>query len=289
MSKEKLQQSIRIDANKHTGLSGTQKISLFYLRSVPFLVALLGFGVGHVNCWWYLPAWLINTMMMLAAIRSFLKRLSSHNLMFTFAALLLIAPWVIFPIFGGMGRPPQTVQGWLSLVGEQHSRYNLLILGGVLAYLGTALLYKWLTDVGKLFASLGLGLMTLAIPLFIINMAYWGSFLSEAFRNFKTAYRPDWYLAFQELFLLIDTVQVSMIYLAAAMFALALGKAGYFRVPAVRTYVTVSLCAALINLIPPATPAPFSTISYLVAVPAFPFIMFYLMGVNLLRVVSAHP
>jgi hypothetical protein len=140
----------------------------------------------------------------------------------------------------------------------------------------------------KIFSTLGLGLMTLGMPLFVINMAYWGSFLSEAFRNFKTAHRPDWYLALRELFFLIGTVEVSMIYLAIAMFALALGKTGYFKVAAVRTYVIVSLCAALINLIPPSAPDPFSTMSYLVCIPAIPFIMLYLIGVNLLRRVSAH-
>jgi len=297
MSKEKKQQSKSIitekcailPANLSPGLSGTQRISLFYLRSVPFLTLLLGFGVGHVGYWWYLPAWLTNTIIMATAMYQLLRYRPSGNQLFTTAALLLITPWVIFPVFGGMGRPPQTIQGWLSLVGEQHVRFNLLILGGILAYLGSVLLYKWLTAVDKLFASLGLGLITLAIPLFIINMAYWGSFLSEAFYNFKTAYRPDWYLALRELFFLIGTVEVSLIYMATAMFALALGKTGYFKAAAVRTYVIVSLCAALINLIPPSAPEPFSTMSYLVCVPAIPFIMLYLMGVNLLRRVSAHP
>jgi hypothetical protein len=121
------------------------------------------------------------------------------------------------------------------------------------------------------------------MPLFMINMAYWGSFLSEAFRNFKTANRPDWYLALRELFYLISTAEVSLIYLATAMFAMALGKSGYFKPAAVRAYVIISFCAGLVNLIPPSAPDPFSTISYLVSVPAIPFIMFYLMGVNLLH------
>lgn len=295
MSKETPQQSIITEkftippANLRPGLSWAQRISLFYFRSVPFLTMLLGFGVGHVDYWWYLPVWLTNTIMMAAAMYQLLRYRPSNNQLFTTAALLLIAPWIIFPVFGGMGRPPQTVQGWLELEGEQHARFNLLIIGGSLAYLGTALLYCWLRNKEKIFASLGLGLMTLGMPLFVINMAYWGSFLSEAFRNFKTAHRPDWYLALRELFFLIGTVEVSLIYLATAMFALALGKAGYFKAAAVRTYVIVSLCAALINLIPPSAPDPFSTMSYLVCIPAIPFIMLYLIGVNLLRRVSAHP
>jgi len=125
--------------------------------------------------------------------------------------------------------------------------------------------------------------MTLAMPLFVITMAYWGSFLSEAFRYFKTAERPDWYHAFQQLFLLIDTVMVSLIYLANAMFAISLGKTGHFRRAAVRSYVSISLCAGLVNLVPPSAPVPFSVISYVVSVPAIPLVMFYFMGINLLR------
>jgi len=295
MSKEKTQQpnspetSDAFTIHRHSDLSKTQRTSLFYLLSVPFLTFLLGFGVGHVGHQLYLPAWLINTLVMAAALHQLLKPHPSGNLQFTITALLLIAPWIIFPVFGGMGRPPQSVRGWLELEGEQHARFNLLIIGGSLAYLGTALLSCWLRNKEKIFSTLGLGLMTLAMPLFVINMGYWGNFLSEAFRHFKTADRPDWYLALRELFFLIGTVEVSMIYLAIAMFALALGKAGYFKPTAVRTYVIVSLCAALINLIPPSAPEPFSTMSYLVCVPAIPFIMLYLMGVNLLRRVSAHP
>jgi len=254
------------------------------LISVPFITLLLGFGVGHVNWQWYVPLWLVNTGLMTAALQRLYKYRTSNAPVSVGAALLLIAPWIIFPIFAGMGRPPQTVKGWLELVEEQHIRYSLLILGGIVAYLGTALLYQFLQMREKVFATLGISLMTLALPLFLINMAYWGSFLSEAFRHFDTADRPDWYHAFQELFLIIDTVQVSMIYLACAMFAIALGKSGTFRPGAVRGYTIVSLCAALLNLIPPSAPAPLSVIGYLVSVPAIPLVMFYLMGVNLLLV-----
>ena len=268
-------------------LSRIRKASVFYLISVPFLTALLGFGVGHVDRQWYLSGWIINTLIMIAALYQLTKYRAGSPL-FTLAALLLIAPWVIFPVFGGMGRPPQSVQGWLELAGEQYARYNLLILGSMLAYLGVALLRQWLLDKERLFTTLGLGLMTLAIPLFVINMAYWGSFLTEAIRHFKAADRPDWFHAFQQLFLLINTVEVSMIYIATTMFALALSKTGYFRKGPVLAYVIVSLFAALVNLISPSAPEPFATVSYLVSVPAFPFVMLYLMGVNLLRIVSSH-
>lgn len=272
---------------EHHKFSGIQKACMFYLVSVPFLTVLLGFGIGHVDPLWYLSGWAINTLVMIAALYQLTKYRRPGSELFTIAALLLIAPWIIFPVFGGMGRPPQNIRGWLELAGEQYARYSLLILGGTLAYLGTALLYQWLRNKERLFTTLGMGLMTLSIPLFVINMAYWGSFLTEAFRHFKTADRPDWYHAFQELFLLINTVQVFMIYMATAMFASALGKTGYFKPPAVRAYVIISLCAALVNLAPPSAPDPFATLSYLVAVPAISFIMFYLMGVNLLRVVSS--
>jgi len=264
-------------------LNAIQKVSLFYLISVPFVTLLLGFGVGHVNWQWYVPGWLINILIMALAMRQLLRSRLFGNPLSNFTALLLIVPWIIFPLFAGMGRPPQTIRGWLDLEGEQHTRFNLLILGGILAYLGTALLYQLLQHKEKIFATLGLALMTLAIPLFLINMAYWGSFLSASFQSFKTSNRPDWYLAFRELFFVISTAEVSLIYLATGMFAMALGKTGYLNLGAVRAYVIISLCAGLVNLVPPSAPDPFSTISYLVSVPAIPFIMFYFMGINLLH------
>jgi hypothetical protein len=288
MHKENLQQittaeiSPGLSPGRRHDLKQTNKVSLVYLLSVPFLTLLLGFGVGHVNPQTYLPVWVINSLMMAFALRQLLRSRPAKDPLFIATALLLIVPWIIFPLFAGMGRPPQTIRGWLELESEQHVRFNLLILGGILAYLGTALLYQLLQHKERLFATLGLAFMTLAIPLFLINMAYWGSFLSESFRNFKTANRPDWYLALRELFYLISTAEVSLLYLATAMFAMALGKAGYVKPANVRAYVIMSCCAGLVNLIPPSAPDPFSTISYLVSIPAIPFIMFYFMGVNLL-------
>jgi hypothetical protein len=288
MHKENLQQittpeiSPGLSPGRSHDLKQTNKVSLVYLLSVPFLTLLLGFGVGNVAPQLYLPAWLLNTLIMALALRRLLRSRPAKDPLFKVTALLLIVPWIIFPLFAGMGRPPQTIRGWLELVSEQHVRFNLLILGGIAAYLGTALLYQLLQHKERLFTTLGLAIMTLAIPLFLINMAYWGSFLSEAFRNFKTANRPDWYLALRELFYLISTAEVSLIYMATAMFAIALGKAGYLKPAALRAYVIISCCAGLVNIIPPSAPDPFSTMSYLVSIPAIPFIMFYFMGVNLL-------
>ena len=290
MHKENLQQITTPEtfAGLSTGrshdLNRSNKVSLIYLLSVPFLTLLLGFGVGHVAPQLYLPAWLLNALMIALALRRLLRSRPVKDPLIIGTALLLIVPWIIFPLFAGMGRPPQTIRGWLELESEQHVRFNLLILGGILAYLGTALLYQLLQLKDRLFATMGLAIMTLAIPLFVINMGYWGSFLSEAFRNFKTANRPDWYLALRELFFLISTAEVSLTYLATAMFAMALGKTGYFKSAAVRAYVIISCCASLINLIPPSAPDPFSTMSYFVSIPAIPFIMLYFMGVNLLLI-----
>lgn len=274
-----------LTANRHPDLRRKQRISFIYLTLMPFLAVIMGFifGFRHVDWQWYLPAWLLNTTMVAIALRHLLKSRQPGNPLFTATALLLISPWVIFAVFAGMGRPPQSIQGWLELEAEQYTRFNLLIFGGTLAYLGTALLYQLLRKKERLFTTLGMGVITMAIPLFVINMAYWGSFLSESFRHFKTKPRPDWYLAFRELFGLISTVEVSMIYIATALFAMALGKTGYFKPAAMRAYIIVSLLAALIDLIPPTAPDPFSTMSYLVSIPAIPFVMLYLIGVNLLR------
>ncbi len=73
MHKENLQQLTATETSP--GLTGrshdlnrSNKISLVYLYSVPLFTFLLGFGIGHLDRQLYLPAWLLNTLMMALAL-----------------------------------------------------------------------------------------------------------------------------------------------------------------------------------------------------------------------------
>lgn len=265
-----------------------QKLSLVYLWLVPPVTAAIGFGVGSLSYKIYLPVWGLNACLMICSA----YHLGAHGLskrdrpgrLQAITALLLFLPWLLFPIFAGMGPPPSTVQGWVNTAAEQQIRYIILIVGGILFFSGTALLKTQLQAAGEnRYSVIAFAALSIAMPLFIINMAFWGCFLSESFKFFTGAKRPEWFAPIRELFFLISVVEVSLLYLGTAGFAAALKKSGYFSPRACNVYIIISLAGFLLGLIPSAAPKPLAALSYLVSVPAIPFIMPYLIGTNMLR------
>jgi hypothetical protein len=202
-------------------------------------------------------------------------------------AVLLIAPWLFYSIFFGMGPPPATAAGWVATSIEQQTRYTLLIAGGIFCAVGFSLLRLLLHERGEQFyAQAGYTAILIALPLFILNMCLWGYFLPEAFKHFVVsgapAARPDWYRPIQMMFGMVSTVEVGLIYLATAAFAASFRKTRWFSKGACNAYIVISLFCCLLNFIPPSFPAPWSIMSFIVSVPAIPFLMPYLMGVRVL-------
>lgn len=271
--------------------SSLRSVSQLYLTFIPFIAAIIAFAVGHVSYKLYVPVWIGHSILMILATwflgARAIRSADETRKTFAGAALLLISPWVLFTVFTGMGPPPDTAAGWVASATEQQVRYMLLIGGGVLAAMGFALLNNSLQTVGEKFYSLlGFTAISVAIPLFMINMAFWGSFLSEAFRIFENSHlknRPDWYFPIRALFATISLVETGLIYLATAAFAASLRRAGWMAPTASHTYILISLLGMGLNLVPSSFPEPFATLGYLVSIPAFPFIMPYLMAINLLR------
>jgi hypothetical protein len=117
-------------------------------------------------------------------------------------------------------------------------------------------------------------------------MTYWGFYLDKlysimaAFASDKT---PEWVLPMANQFLFIHMIVCGLVYLATAAFAVSLKTVGWFKPTACNIYVLISALAFLLNILPPSSPEPLATISYIVAIPAIPFIMPYLMAINLLR------
>jgi hypothetical protein len=265
-----------------------RKLALTYLYLVPAAVASIGFGIRHVGFQLYLTLWLIHVSLMWIAARTVSQNRQpapAEPEYLKVAAAFLLIPWMLFSIFAGMGPPPQTPQAWLASVTEQQLRYSILILGGLSALLGFSILRMNLKG-GRLFASLGSTLFSLALPLFVLNMAYWGFYLPEAFRSFLTdaaPRRPDWYLAVRSLFDVISCVEVSLIYLSTIFFAIALNEARVLSNSGCRWYQIFGALGAIFVLVPPSWPDHFSTLAYFASIPAIPFIMPYFMGIQVLR------
>ena len=266
-------------------------ISQLYLSFVPLIAAIIGFGIGHISYKIYVPIWILHSCLMLVAAwilgAHVIRSQDSEKKELAIAGMLLIVPWILFTVFAGMGPPPDTAAGWVATATEQQVRYCILIGGGVLATLGFALLRNSVKEANEnVYSLFGFTAMLIAIPLFIINMAFWGSFLVEAFKSFEASAsktRPDWYAPSRDLFNTISVVDVELTYLATAAFAASLKAIGWFKPTACRIYIIVSLLGFVLNLVPSSSPTPLVIAGYLVSIPAFPFIMPYLMGVNLLR------
>lgn len=120
--------------------------------------------------------------------------------------------------------PPATVALWLEHAAEHQTRYYILVIGGVFAACGFALLAQYLTRAGGAFLWVARAYANNNC-LCLIWMVYWGQFLPEAFRgftDFSSTERPAWYLASRSMFNHIAIVEVALLYLATALFAAGL-------------------------------------------------------------------
>lgn len=271
----------------------SKTISYIYLLLVPIITAGLGFGVGHVSYRFYLPIWLVNVVLMTVASWSLglnvtrLKKEEEAKLAKT--AFFLIVPWILISMFAGLGPPPETAAEWTATVKEQQVRYFMLVICGVFIAFGFVGLRDKLKTKGENYYSLlGLTAVMIAIPLFIINMLYWGFYLSELFKIMTIANAtkfPDWFLPIKQLFGLISVTEVALTYFATFAIVLAMRKVGWLSKTSSFIYVLISLLAFIIIIL-----AAFFTETlrpgFAVSIPAFPFLMPYLIGVNLLRQVG---
>lgn len=268
-----------------------KSVSLFYLSAVPFLTALLGFGVGHISYKLYLPIWLLNVCLMVFACWQLgLKAIKNNGVEKKHQALgafLLVIPWILVSIFFGFGPPPENMTAWVATATEQQVRYAILIVAGIFVAFGFSSLKQELVRSGETFYStIGASAIAIAIPLFIVNMIYWGFYLTEFFKivtSSSAEHLPDWHLPWRKLFGLIAVVEVAVTYLATAIFAVSLRQAGWFTPKATSVYMVISLVAMLLMVLSVFLSEPFVTAGYAVSIPAIPFILPYFIGINLLR------
>ncbi|TDE17081.1 hypothetical protein [Dyadobacter psychrotolerans] len=271
-----------------------RNISQAYLSMIPIVTAVLGFTLNNVSYQTYLPIWLTSAFLMMAAswilgARSFTNT-NNEKQYLAVSGFLLVAPWIFFSIFAGMGSPPETYAEWVSNAFEQQVRYAFLITGGVLLTFGFAVLRDGIKDTsGRIFSIIGFTAIAIAMTFFILDMGYWHSFLLETFKTKEAVSLnklPEWHKPVQKLFLLISIVEVSLAYLATAAFVASLKSAGWLKNNASRIYIVISLLAFILVSLYGFYPEKVTNNGfpfYPFMIPAIPFVMPFYIGVNLLR------
>jgi len=271
-----------------------RNISQAYLSAVPIVTALLGFTVNGIKYQVYLPIWIVNVFLMLLASwmlgGSEIATSNEEKKYSAASGFLLIVPWVFYSIFAGMGSPPETYADWVINAFEQQVRYSFLMIGGVTLLFGFAVLKdKIKNHSGGIFSVIGFAAIAIAMPLFILDMSYWHSFLLETFKT-KEALTlgklPEWHQPVRKLFLVVSIVEVCLTYLATAAFAASLKSAKWFKGVASKAYIIISLLACVVVALYGFYPESITNNGfpfYPFMIPAIPFIMPFYMGINLLK------
>jgi hypothetical protein len=269
-----------------------RNVSQIYLTLVPILTIVFGLAVGYVSYKIYLPIWILNVFLMIVATWV----LSGHAIRtndvekkhLVICAIFLITPWMLISMFSGLGAPPyDKAAEWVASATEQQVRYYFLLAVGVLIAFGFAILREKIKKTkGDFYSLLGSVAIQVAIPIFLIDMTFYGFYLAELYRNMGASgieKTPEWVFPIAKQFHFVNMIVAALVYVATAAFAAALKKAEWFNPTACNIYILISLLLFLLDVLPPSFPEPFATLNLVVSIPAVPFLMPYFMGVNLLR------
>lgn len=271
--------------------ANSRLIGFIYLILVPIIAAGLGFGVGHVSYSIYLPIWILNVLIMLYASWSLglkaARNKSKQDYNLALAAFFLIVPYILISMFAGLGPPPETATEWTDTATEQQFRYFFLVISGIFIAFGFVGLSDRLKADGEtLFSRISSTAILIAIPLFIINMLYWGFYLTELFKILTTQNstdQPDWFLPTKQLFGIISAIEVALTYFATFTIVIALKKTGWFKKIPSSIYLFFSSVAFIVIIFSVFFTETLKIPGFAVSIPAFPFLMPYYIGVNLLR------
>jgi hypothetical protein len=273
----------------------TKTFVYIYLCCVPVLTFIFAFTLGHITWKLYLPIWLLNFCIMAWAAWTLGKKAfraaEKEKRYLAYGSSLLILTVCLLSILFGMGAPPDTRQEWVNTATEQKVRFDILLADGILIALGLSLIKLVLQEKGeKLYTQLGYTAIIIAIPLFFINTSFWHSFALQSFKIKLASGAPnkpqEWYSPAAQQIWIITIGQVLLTYFAAAMFASSLRQTKIFRRIPVIIYITFSIIAIFSILLFPLYPdaTAFSGFPYYpFMIPAVPIMLFYYVGVNILR------
>jgi hypothetical protein len=265
-------------------------ISYSYLLLVPIVAAAFGFGVGHVSSFIYLPLWGLNVLAMLYASWSLglktANQKTKHDYHLAIASFFLIVPYIFISMFAGLGPPPETAIEWTNTSTEQQVRYFFLVISGIFIAFGFIGISDRLKAEGEnVLARISSTAIIIALPLFIINMLYWGFYLTELFKNLadqKLTDYPEWFLPMRQLFGVISAIEVALTYFATFTIVIALRKAGWVEGVSGFFYMFFSSVAFVVIILSVFLTETFRIPGFAVSIPAFPFLMPYYLGVNIL-------
>ncbi len=273
-------------------LSSKRLISQVYLSLVPILTIVFALGVGYISYKIYLPIWLLNVVFMIAAMWTLgagsYKTADSTNRRLIIGGVFFIIPTLLTSMFFGLGAPPyESPAQWIESVTEQRARYYFLLAAGLFIAFGFVVVGNQLKKAGEdFYAVLGSVAILVAAPVFLINMSFWGFFLTRMYQwmvDTHATKTPEWVFPLRIMFYYVNAFASALVYLATALFALSLKKTGWFRPAACNCYLAISSLFLVLDLLPPTLPEPFATLNFIVSIPAVPFMFPYFIGINLLR------
>ncbi len=201
------------------------------------------------------------------------------------AGMLLIAPWGLFTLLAGYGRPDQATNA------ENQFRYLILMINSI-AVAGGLIMVRQVVSERKerFFSTLGSVSIGLATPLYLI----WGAIMYEAQRLFAGSAQENISVWINALSGLTDTLLFFggfLTYLATAMIVMSLGRTQMLGRKAVWAYLTICVvalaCLAARGLQFPDPNVVFQhwylIPGWIAGIPAIPWIMPCLLGVAFLR------
>jgi hypothetical protein len=207
---------------------------------------------------------------------------------FLLAGAILISAWAVLSVLVGLGPP------WRATEWENTIRFTALLVAGVLITGGFVVLKEPLREAGeRLYSALGFAAIMLAGPLFAVSVLI-PLTLGSTKQPASAGQVQDGLSALRALAESGLVVEVFLTYIATAVFALALSRVGWMGRTAGRVYAGISLfavlCLATTVVVSLQYTDPMAVLKvkialpgFIVSIPAIPFIMPHLIGVNLLR------
>lgn len=201
--------------------------------------------------------------------------------------VFLVACWASAAVAANMGPPPHAAV-WVTTRADQHMRYVALLLAGLLAWAGFGLLTAKLREAGeRVFSVLGVSFATISTAIFtLFTLAALTVYDLGAAQEASSGNAPEWWPALYALFRSWVVLFAVLTYLTASLYAMALGNVGLLGKFGRVLFFVIGMTAAALAFIVgagffgPRTPGQGL---FVLLVPAVPFILPYLLGVNLVR------
>jgi hypothetical protein len=266
--------------------------SIVLYAGLAVVLAVFGVRAAYLPVAYYALAVLPFSGLCLAAwklgVRALRAEAEERRILAAAGGLLVLA-FALFAGLAGFGTP------WQATAAENQLRYLVLLVAALLVAAGLILLRQALRDAGeRLYSTLGLAAILLASPLYVVFTAVQlGSY--RALERGGSGPQAPGMPMLDELSLILLFFGVLLTYLAVAAFATALGRIGWLGRTASRAFLGTSLLAALCVGIrmaeafaSPKNPlwgfkAWYSMPGFVLAIPAVPWILSYLLGVTMLR------